>query len=374
MKSGLNPKEAGGWGVDMLRFTTTNFKVGSLKGEGWGVKAGQKVNESPRQWGHFQGADLSGPGYFLNEADGRKFKVEISAPPSHQIDEIGNYANATLVVQVNPSTLHHPYLLRTDVHGALDEVQRGLQGLGIDADIEGANLTRLDIAKQSEMGQPIGMYIPIFRMLQGRRMKSKEFQDGYTIGNGQRKGVFYDKTLQLQDFKKLRTDIPPNVLRLEGRWSKDALRSTKSGPGIQSVNDILQMDESQLLRTYNRFIEEDIFRAKNSAQISFDFETEVEVIESYIRMSVADGKGHSAGWRNYLTGLSAPELLRRFDGNLHLLRTVLERNGFGRKQSGRIVQDIRTSAQQRAFIDKREGREGDFITRNYALLHETFAA
>jgi hypothetical protein len=140
------------------------------------------------------------------------------------------------------------------------------------------------------------------------------------------------------------------------------------------VNDLLHLDDSQLLRTYNKFIQEDIFRAQNSTQIEFDFETEIDVIETYIRTSVADGKGHSAGWRNYLTGLSAPEMLRRFDGNLNLLRTVLERNGFGSKQSGRIVQDIRKAAQQRAFLDKREGREGDFITRNYALLHETFAA
>jgi hypothetical protein len=367
----ITPTESGGWGVDMLRFTTTDFNITDLSAAPWQIKGGQKVNEPIASWGKYQSATgeaLSGTGYFLNPTEsGLPFTAELKHP--------NNGKDASLLVQVNPSTFAHPYMLTTDCEPALDAVDKGLKSIGIHSDIYGSKLTRIDLTKQSELDVDIRGLHPVFNMLQGKRMKQKHYEDGFEVKNGRRAGVFYDKTLQMNTVKGFTGDIPSRLIRLEARFHQSkTIGSMKSGVGVGTVQDLLNAKNQHLLRAYNRFVRDDVFRANQASQITFDFDKGERGLRQCIEAARMEGKSHSAGWTLYLTTMGASEVLIQFNGDIDFIKRVLMDEGFSRRHCDRIGHQIREAVQRKGFMERNSGIEGDFISRNYTLLHDTFAA
>lgn len=323
-------------GTDYISLSTREYSVKSLNG--WGIRAGNKVGEALETWGTDEnGNSMSGTGYYLNT---ERAKIDVSP-----------YG---LKVDFNPSTLLHPFELiteRSDLQRAVDLIQEQLNGVGVDLDLYGAGLNRVDLTKQAPIKGSTSAFTDVWNTLQGKRMQRnrKLYPDGFSMGNTQRQAVFYNKSKQLKEAKKLSISTPEDLTRAEVRWIKSkSVGSTTTGLGVGRLRQLLDTEPEALTEAYNGFLLRDVFRTPDGWQTSLDFNTEVELLQTFRE------NNPKAGIRYYIELEGVEAVLKRF-GGVELFAHALHLAGYERTTVYRTKERIRKAIEKKGFLDTRRG-------------------
>lgn len=338
-------------GIDMIYLHTNDFRLNDV--DGWSIGAGQKVGERSETWGiASNGMELNAPSYYVNRGKDNDYPCTITARQSG------------LHIQLNPSTLQHPYELSADLSTPVEAVKDHLNGFNVDVDLHTMNLTRVDLTKQRQMEQPCYTFNSVFTALKGKRMTSKQYEGGYQIGNRSRSAVFYDKSKQLTEVKGI--EIPPNLLRGEARFTnKRTIGNARTGIGAGMLKDLETMPVEQLTDAYNRFMRDSIFRVKEGHQMTINFHTEHGILGDLIK-----AKGRK-GIRIYERINSVEHIVLTF-GSIESYRDALMDHGIPRSTAYDRANELRELIQQKVFIDKR--RKDSTIATTLDHLINVFTA
>lgn len=226
-------------------------------------------------------------------------------------------------VLVNPSKLFHPFQLLSDV-GRLQEVkammEEDLREVGVKADLEGAKVFRMDLAKQATMQQPVLMYAEAFRTVKAKRLTGSTYPNGFYFTNKGTQICFYDKALEGKIVGL------HNFMRGEIRFRKGEI--VQKATGVATFGDLLKTDAEHLTACYNQSLQDRIFKVKRSLQEGvLDFSQEEQFIH-YLKAQ------HPRGWFKMwllLGGIEQKVLgLGGLEGVRHLLSQVEHRNNVGR--------------------------------------------
>ena len=341
----------GEFGVDMLQATASDFRLESV--QGWSRRGGEVVGEEQEPWGYaMDGEPLLGPGYYINAGTQGDLSVTL------------DLSRRGVSVKLNPSTLAHPWHLTADMTQAADVIQGDVSRVGLDFALDEARLGRLDVTRQAVMSGPCRSYIPAFTALQGKRMKSTQYPDGYVFGNKTRKAVFYDKTRQAKAVKGV--DTPSNLVRCEYRvFRNKSIGHTTRGFGLGTFGDMLKADPEALLKSYTKGIESNVFRFGDGQQMTLDFTTEVQLLQT---LKEQHERGAVA---RYIEMEGIESILARF-GDLSLFGDALQSAGYSERTARRHMNRIRQTLQTKAFIDRR--RQATSVASTIDHLRNTFTA
>ena len=319
-------------GIDMIYLHTKDYRLNNV--DGWSIGAGQKVGDTPETWGiATNGMELNAPSYYVNRGKDTEYPCTMTVRKSG------------LQIQLNPSTLQHPYELSADLSTPVEAVKDHLNGFNVDVDLHSMTLTRVDLTKQRQMEQPCYTFNSVFTALKGKRMKGKQYEGGYQIGNKSRSAIFYDKSKQLTEVKDIQ--IPPNLLRGEARFTNArTIGNMKTGIGAGILKDLETMPIEQLTGSYNRFMRETIFRVKEGHQMTINFHTEYGILGDLIK---AEG---NAGVRTYERLNSVEHIILTF-GSIEAYVEALRDHGIAKATAYRKAGELRELIQKKVFIDQR---------------------
>lgn len=341
---------AGGFGIDMLSVSVTDFRLESV--QKWKTRGGATVGEETEPWGVCaSGEYIHGPGYFVN--------------PGTNFDTRGTWdlKPRGLTVKYNPSTLKHPWHLTTSTDNLRETILEDASRMGLEFDLDGARIGRVDVSRQAVMDAPCRAFIPAFTALRSKRSKDVRYPDGYEFGNKSWKTVFYDKSRQLNAVKGIQ-DIPPNVLRCELRlMGNKTVGHTGRGLGVGTFGDVHLMEPEQLKATYNRAVETKVFRLGHSEQLTLDFNTEVELLQA-----LREDKPRGAV-DLYVAMEGVESILQRF-GDLTLFGEALIQAGYSERQARRHLNRFNEILESKPGIDLR--RNEKTVATRIQELRNTF--
>ncbi len=342
----------GNFGIDMVSGTASDFRLESV--QGWSIKPGNRVGEDNEPWGVcVDGSYLSGSGYYINA--GRQGEL------SGRID----LTKRGLTYTYNPSTLEHPWQLTTDLTNTAEAIHRDMDTVGVDFDLDRTKLGRLDVTRQQVMSSPCRAFIPAFTAMQGKRMKSVQYPDGYTFGNKSRRAVFYDKTRQARTVKG-EEGVPPNLLRCELRaFRNKTIGHTERGFGMGTFGQVREADTDNILHTYSRTMEASVFRYDDGKQMALDFGNEAQLLSNLREES-------PRGAIDYYLAMEGLEgILSRF-GGLETFGECLVVAGYSDRNVRRHLSRLRDMMHTKAFVDRR--RKQTTVATQIDLLRNTFTA
>ncbi len=333
-------------GIDMIYLHTNDYRINNV--DGWSIGAGQKVGEYSEPWGIAKnGMTLQAPSYYINRGKDKEYPCSITAKKTG------------LLIQLNPSSIQHPYELSSNLDAPIEAVKDHLLDFNIDVDIHSTSLTRVDLTKQKQMGQPCYTFHSAFSALKGTRMKGKQYEGGYQIGNNSRSAVFYDKTLQLANVKGI--VAPPNMLRCEARFTNSkTVGSTKRGIGAGRLIDLETMPIEELTASYNKFIRESIFNVKEGQQIKMNFHTEYGILEDLIKQM------GNKGIRFYERLHSVEHIATNFGSIEKYVQSLMDL-GIASSTAYNKGKELRLLLQQKAFIDQRRNQNSLSATIDHLL-------
>lgn len=309
--------------------------------------------QSPDIWGVTEnGQELTGTIFVNRGKGGHEATVEVKSNGLH--------------IQFNPSKMIHPYELTADIRAQTERVKSLVHELGVDVDIDSSGLSRLDLAKQAQMGIPLSGFATAFTALNGKRTKKKvQYPDGFEIGNKSRSTVCYDK------FKEqilLGVLTPPNMLRIECRWQgAKVIGHTTTGVGVGTLKDLVCVDVDQLTESYNRYLLNDIFKTKNTGiQLSFDMKLEIDLLSSWME----DHTPRKAV--DYYLSTSGFDHLLSVFGSVTAFRDYLMTSNVPRATAYRIAQYLEELQRKSMWISTLRNKSG--ISKNLDTLRRVFAA
>ncbi len=177
-----------------------------------------------------------------------------------------------LRISFNPNKILHPYELAP--LDALSEAYNGVEdlglGLGIQWDAAALRLSRIDLAGQSEMNEPLHVYRDAYHMLSGPRCKvKKEHETGVAIGNRQTQTVFYSKRDELLKSHKNGMGCPDRLLRCEVKWL-DHAPATKAFQ-VTYLHELLSLPTSAFDGAYKDYLNTTVFRSSEGTQTTIPF-------------------------------------------------------------------------------------------------------
>jgi len=336
--------------------TATDFRLDSNLS--WSTKPGNVVGEDMDPWGMcLDGRTLSGSGYYLNP--GGKHHTALGLTTQMELTKRG------LTIQLNPSTLSHDWELTTDMEHPLDTIEGDFAKAGLQVDMDSMRIGRLDVTRQAFMGAPCRAFIPAFNAMQGKRMKSTQYPDGYTFANGARKAIFYDKTRQGKKVKKVNT-IPANLLRCELRaFRSKNVGHTERGFGVGTIGQLREVESEALLASYTRSIESNVFRFNDGRQMALDFEGEVQLLTSL-------REEQPRGAISFYIEMEGLERIAERFGGLETFGEALHAAGWTDRHVRRVLSRLREMLHTKAFVDRR--RNNTTIATQIDLLRNTFTA
>jgi hypothetical protein len=141
-----------------------------------------------------------------------------------------------------------------------------LLALGAEVDLENAQITRLDVARNVSLSRPVSCYSPVFGALGARaRVNKAEFGGtGFLMSNKTWEIGFYDKGAEMVEKGHSPGECPKNTLRPELRLKK--ARAIREAVGSDRLVDLPSVWEN-LREAYKRGLERDVFRARPEAAI-----------------------------------------------------------------------------------------------------------
>lgn len=226
-----------------------------------------------------------------------------------------------------------------DVRAVTNQVQTYLESNGIYVPLNEGNLSRVDLAKDREMSQPVFNYTDVWRVLRGKRMSEKVlYPHGYRVGSKRRQFIFYDKGLEINP--KLDSS---NIMRGEVRFVRNS--TIDKQVGIRTLNDIYNLDEKYLGQFYNSFLTREIFRQKNDdSQLTFDFTGEVALLKSL----KDKGRGSFKNW----LALDGVEVKLQKLGGMDNVKRILSEVYSSRDKVNNMLSEMEDMLRLKVFLDK----------------------
>lgn len=342
-----------GAGIDKARLRTQSYVVKDLRG--WTHKAGKVEGEEPPAWCRDDtGRIIEGTGFFLNT-------------PIATFD----LSPKGLSVTFNPSKVRHPWKLNTDpadVGRVGDEVQALLTRSGVLAEVDRMTLTRLDTAVDAQLSKPLPMYIPACSHLRARRMKSREYPDGYLWKNTQRASVLYSKTKEAAARKKDkgRVIIPYDVSRWENRW-EDA-RPLARELGFSAFGDLRRIDPDHLRDIHRDALNRTVFHTDpKSVQYILDFDTEVELYAQYTQ-------GRRSGMDRWIMDMGGPGHAVEALGGIDAVREIMRRAGDPERTIRDRIRRLQDHIRRAGFVQSRRDAAAVTVHTLIEELKTAFAA
>lgn len=176
-----------------------------------------------------------------------------------------------LNVQMNPSKILHPYNLITDRY-AIADMMKGLQNDfekdKIEVDFEKARVTRIDIANNMKLDEPLINYQRVFDTFSGKRAMRKTHDTTRYWDNGQSQFIIYDKNKELEDVivKELMPEHP--IIRAEMKLKK--MRSVETVMKDVFLGNLIS-DDMEYVTTFNEYVRSRIFKSNQIIQSQIDF-------------------------------------------------------------------------------------------------------
>lgn len=321
-------------GIDMVHLHARYYQIGDIRN--WHQRTTGMVGEERKPWGvSMANQPFLADSYFINRGKSSENTCTITLNPKG------------LNVQFNPSTYLHPYELTFDVEAVLEGVKKDLDLFEVDTDLDQMTVSRLDITKQAVLDKPFTSFSQALTTIKGKRMKSKQYEGGYSVGNNSRSAIFYDKSNQLQTQKNY-TEAPNNLTRCEVRFVRNkTIAHKKRGAGIGRLKDLREATPEYLTESYNRFLNGTVFNMADSHQLAFNFSEEIEILRMY-------RETYKAPAHRYERTEGIPSIIERF-GSLDVYGQMLCEAGYNPKSVYRRIAELKRLAHEKAFLDNRRG-------------------
>lgn len=223
-----------------------------------------------------------------------------------------------LSVQLNPSKCIHSFELNKDVK-SISIICHGIEskfndiGIRIPDGIESCSISRIDFTKQDTMTRDLSSYRSAYEFLQGKRMKSQGYENGYLFKNGCQQICFYDKGVE----SKIKD--AEGLLRAESRFLDPEL--IRKRLGYNKLFDLFKSDANEWNEHYNKFLNEKIFN-KSKQGFILDFDTELEKLKFF-------KESGNNSITNYLLTVGIDSILLQF-GSMDFLFDLMEKAGYHR--------------------------------------------
>lgn len=330
-------------GIDGIHITTNQFairNIATLKENKWRYGGGGEIGEEQK---------ILIKDTYGNDVRANRIYNNSTGLAHFDISPFG------LLVHFNPSKILHSYnLISTgkELNYIAKSVQKEAQKIGIDVDIDGAKLTRIDIAKQATMKYEVQQYASAFRLLHAKRRNKKEVGTTYYFENTKKEAVFYDKGAEAGIDEV-------NFMRGEIKY-KDT-KTTAKATSINTLSQLLEASNEEINSIYVNELSTNIFCRKNIGfQSVLDFNSEVQIMKSFIE------KSKRGAWMQYLALHNIDEVLNDF-GGIEKFIDCWSEAGYKRRQLFKMKSDIKQMINKKSFLDGRRKK----VTAT-ALLDEVY--
>jgi hypothetical protein len=321
-------------GIDKLVLTTTDFSVDDVYHSELKTDLGLLGVPQPHLFTDGAGIVVKAKKTFYNQEDSI---VNLT------INEKG------LQIITNPSKHFHTYELMTETEKlsiVADNVTRVLDEVGIKCNIEDARVSRLDLAKQEYMPQPVALYGEAFKSIKAKRQEKKDYPDGFYFFNTQHEVCFYDKG------KQLKMPANKNFMRGEVRL-KNTKVVQKLTDGICSLRELRISGMPHLNGCYNTYLEKQVFGPSMTAPNLEQEMPNILAIAQFVKM-LRDAKPN--GWHSDFKSMFGLEAIFDLVGGDTGYRKVLELAGVPRTSAYNLLKKDKALRQQKGFLDARIGK------------------
>jgi hypothetical protein len=183
------------------------------------------------------------------------FNLSIQPMSPSEPDSVGCFVQFS-VPKVATGSNYHP----TDHKGtveALKSIQRQLGAIGVKTNLKTANLSRVDTFKTVSAQEPYHAYEPVLAMLQGQRMKPRNYGTTFLWENTQQEICVYDKLVEMKHRKCDVSGLPPNSIRFEHRMLK--AKKVRDTLGMRTVAHLIAAPD-HVRDTYHKIMEKQLFK------------------------------------------------------------------------------------------------------------------
>jgi hypothetical protein len=287
--------------IDKLVLTTREFIIKDSVPVGFNMNVPQGKKHS----------DL--PVLYIDTGYGHK-QIQANSLYFNHPDFYSTSVNQTgIQVIFNPSKILHPYKLASllETNEVIKAVEKDLIKNGILLNIDSMMISRIDLAKQNLMIRDNLAYAPAFKFMNGKQMKSVQYEFGYRWGNKQHENTIYDKSKESNLHES-------NILRNEVKLKKTGIVRKRSG--IHSIKQLIDSSDSYLTNLYNDYLNEKLFTGSYSEQLTFDFDNEVQRLKALKK----EGRNAVIKW---IASRGINSLIQEL-GSIEVLYQIISQAGF----------------------------------------------
>lgn len=328
-------------GIDKLAIYTPDFRINDANNGAFAInrtiKQGQTESMIPYLFTDKKGNDIIADKVYHNsEVTGANYTISKQG------------ANAYMLLSFNPSKMAHPYIL-SDIEShsfnqSLSRIEKEMESIGISFSLQSSKLARVDMAKQTEMKFKIYQYEDAFKMLKGKRMKGKAYENGFQFSNKQNACQFYDKVEEMK-FNKLEYNLQGEVNLMRGEVRALKSDSIQSIIKVSNLSDILKVGNDGILYAYHNYMNKKIFsKHKEGHQLVIDWGEEVEILKFCM------DQNKRKGWMEYLA-MDGIETKINQIGGLDKFLQLLKDAGFSKKHPYKILDEVHSILKRKASLD-----------------------
>ena len=272
-----------------------------------------------------------------------------------------------LLINLNPSRVisrNDPTFLvttRNELTTTRDIVQRELDQLGLEVDLLSMGVCRLDPSKQVNTKDTSNRYQSVGQMISASRVKGRQYDSAFMLGNTQRQFIFYSKHDHLLHHK-----LESNNPHL-GRGELKLLNSkvVTSSLGVTNYQSLIDLDPEELNCQFHNLVDSFVFsnRLDPSTLVEVNYDSEKTLYES-IYASQRNGAN------KYLADLGARFVLDHFGSVANFGKMLGEIESVAKSTRYRIVANMKIQVERLSFIDNR--RHTQTTLDKYNELHRNF--
>lgn len=257
-----------------------------------------------------------------------------------------------LLLNLNPSRVirkNDPAFLvtkRDELRLTGEIVQRELDQLGIEVDLMTMNVCRLDPCKQVNTIDLASRYQSVGSLISASRVKGRQYDTAFLLGNSQREFMFYSKHEHLL-YNKQGSDNPHL-----GRGELRLLNSkvVNSTLGITTYKSLVDLDTEYLSCEFHNLVNSFVFSNKvdplTLEQVNYN--TELSLYETHY-------KGLRNGHNRYLSDLGCRWVIENL-GSVSNFGNFLDQVGVPRSTRYRVVSQMKDQVQRLSVIDNKRER------------------
>lgn len=351
-------------GIDFLKFSTQEWRVKDWHSSGLSmrqsdIKAGKEESSEPFCIKDSRGHKVKGTKAILNEPSGL-FQLTID-PTSCRL-------------QFNPSKPYHAHVLCSDEQTLKNRVNNVLltldQEYGIQVDLNSSKVTRIDIAKNMSLKNPVSLYSEVFSMLKMKRQKRSGIHDQETFNfgtAGTRFFQFYNKGLELQEAQYPSAITEPlgmKFMRGEIQLQKTGIHTAL---GMKTFDHFRQTDFQLYREKYVHLMKDELFKFQTidseefqmSIQYEFDF-----LIEELKKFRAR----HKYGYERFVFAYGSHQVLQMFGGSKAFREAVLIASGGNRGTADRVLKKVQSAIFSCHLPDNKQ------LVKMYSELRTKFAS